>query len=161
MQHLLWEGGPSPRRPSSGPAIYVFLVIGSLRYGDYGLRTTAGRALSFVRSTGLSRANIERSNCTTDSRLREKRRRGKQNAKIFLFSSQFTKMQVSFACDLIFRTMNKFFHTWRKQLRTSWFAYKLIRLQLYSLFHHRSSGEIDKQSFGCTGFIFFPPWILM
>ena len=33
---------------------------GSLRYGDYGLRTTAGRALSFVRSTGLSRANIER-----------------------------------------------------------------------------------------------------
>ena len=26
----------------------------------YGLRTTAGRALSFVRSTGLSRANIER-----------------------------------------------------------------------------------------------------
>ena len=34
--------------------------IGSLRYGDYGLRTTAGRALSFVRSTRLSRANIER-----------------------------------------------------------------------------------------------------
>ena len=34
--------------------------VGSLRYGDYGLRTTAGRALSFVRSTGLSRANIER-----------------------------------------------------------------------------------------------------
>ena len=28
-----------------------------------------------------------------------------------LFSSQFTKMQVSFARDLIFRTMNKFFHT--------------------------------------------------
>ena len=36
------------------------LSIGSLRYGDYGLRTTAGRALSFVCSTGLSRANIER-----------------------------------------------------------------------------------------------------
>ena len=35
-------------------------IIGSLRYGDYGLRTTAGRALSFVCSTGLSRANIER-----------------------------------------------------------------------------------------------------
>ena len=34
--------------------------VGSLRYGDHGLRTTAGRALSFVRSTGLSRANIER-----------------------------------------------------------------------------------------------------
>ena len=34
--------------------------LGSLRYGDYGLRTTAGRALSFVCSTGLSRANIER-----------------------------------------------------------------------------------------------------
>ena len=34
--------------------------VGSLRYGDYGLRTTAGRALSFVCSTGLSRANIER-----------------------------------------------------------------------------------------------------
>ena len=38
----------------------VFSPIGSLRYGDYGLRTTAGRALSFVCSTGLSRANIER-----------------------------------------------------------------------------------------------------
>ena len=35
-------------------------LIGSLRYGNYGLRTTAGRALSFVCSTGLSRANIER-----------------------------------------------------------------------------------------------------
>ena len=35
-------------------------ITGSLRYGDYGLRTTAGRALFFVRSTGLSRANIER-----------------------------------------------------------------------------------------------------
>ena len=35
-------------------------TLGSLRYGDYGLRTTAGQALSFVRSTGLSRANIER-----------------------------------------------------------------------------------------------------
>ena len=34
--------------------------IGSLRYGDYGLRTTAGRAFSFVCSTGLSGANIER-----------------------------------------------------------------------------------------------------
>ena len=34
--------------------------IGSLRYRDYGLRTTAERALSFVCSTGLSRANIER-----------------------------------------------------------------------------------------------------
>ena len=38
----------------------VTCKIGSLRYGDYGLRTTAGRALSFVCSTGLSRANIER-----------------------------------------------------------------------------------------------------
>ena len=37
-----------------------FPVIGSLRYGDYGLRNTAGRALSLVCSTGLSRANIER-----------------------------------------------------------------------------------------------------
>ena len=35
-------------------------ILGSLRYGDYGLRATAGRALSFVCSTGLSRANIER-----------------------------------------------------------------------------------------------------
>ena len=35
-------------------------ILGSLRYKDYGLRTTAGRALSFVCSTGLSRANIER-----------------------------------------------------------------------------------------------------
>ena len=42
------------------PAAHPSLVpIGSLRYGDYGLRTTAGRALSFVCSTGLSRANIE------------------------------------------------------------------------------------------------------
>ena len=38
-------------------------------------------------------------------------------AKIFLFLSQFTKIQVSFACDLIFRTMSKFFHTLKKQLR--------------------------------------------
>ena len=51
------------------------------------------------------------------SRLREKRRRGKRHAKIFLFSSHFTKIPVSFACDLIFRTMNKFFDSWRKQLR--------------------------------------------
>ena len=36
------------------------VIIGSLRYRDYGLRTMAGRALSFVWSTGLSRANIER-----------------------------------------------------------------------------------------------------
>jgi len=35
-------------------------LLGSLRYGDYGLRTTAGLALSVVCSTGLSRANIER-----------------------------------------------------------------------------------------------------
>ena len=69
--------------------------LGSLRYGDYGLQTTTGRALSFVCSTGLSCANIDRQDCTTDSRLREKRRRGKQHAKIFLFSSQFTKMQRS------------------------------------------------------------------
>ena len=38
----------------------VVVELGSLRYGDYGLRTAAGRALSFVCSTGLSRANIER-----------------------------------------------------------------------------------------------------
>ena len=37
-----------------------YFLLGSLRYSDYGLRTTAGRALSFVCSTGLSRANIER-----------------------------------------------------------------------------------------------------
>ena len=40
--------------------VAVVGVIGSLRYSDYGLRTTAGRALSFVCSAGLSRANIER-----------------------------------------------------------------------------------------------------
>ena len=40
--------------------LYCLAVLGSLRYRDYGLRTTAGRALSFVCSTGLSRANIER-----------------------------------------------------------------------------------------------------
>ena len=34
--------------------------LGSLRYGDHGLRTTAGRGLSFVCSTWLSRAIIER-----------------------------------------------------------------------------------------------------
>ena len=44
----------------------IGLPVGSLRYGDYGLRTTAGRALSFVRSTGLSRANIEGYDCTVD-----------------------------------------------------------------------------------------------
>ena len=35
-------------------------LLGTLRYGDYGLRTTAGRALFFVCNTGLSCANIER-----------------------------------------------------------------------------------------------------
>ena len=45
---------------SSVYATLVAALVGSLRYGDYGQRTTAGRALSFVRSTGLSRANIER-----------------------------------------------------------------------------------------------------
>ena len=40
--------------------VVVRVPIGSLRYGDYRLRTTAGRALSLVCSTGLSRANIER-----------------------------------------------------------------------------------------------------
>ena len=34
-------------------------LIGSLSYGDFRLRTTAGRVLSFVCSTGLSRANID------------------------------------------------------------------------------------------------------
>ena len=42
------------------PSVRINSIIGSLRYGDYGLRTTAGRALSFVRSTGLSCGNIER-----------------------------------------------------------------------------------------------------
>ena len=46
-------------------------------------------------------------------------------------------MQVTFAYDLVFRTMNKFFHTWRKQL------------------HVITSGEIGEQSFGFTGLIFF------
>ena len=46
-------------------------------------------------------------------------------------------MQVTFACDLIFRTMNKLFYTWRKQL------------------HVITSGEIGGQSFGYTGLIFF------
>ena len=45
---VIWNQGEETRK------------LGSLRYGDYRLRTTAGRALSFVRSTGLSRANIER-----------------------------------------------------------------------------------------------------
>ena len=40
--------------------VAIATIIGRLRYGDYGLRTTAGRALPFVCSTGLSRANIER-----------------------------------------------------------------------------------------------------
>ena len=40
--------------------VCVDQLLGSLRYGDYRLRTTAGRALSFVCSTGLSRANIKR-----------------------------------------------------------------------------------------------------
>ena len=43
---------------NSGLNGFVVFILG--RYGDYGLRTTAGRALSFVCSTGLSRANIER-----------------------------------------------------------------------------------------------------
>ena len=42
-------------------------------------------------------------------------------------------MQVSFACDLIFLTMNKFFHTLKEAI---------------------TSGEISEQTFGYTGFIF-------
>ena len=38
----------------------MHLKIRRLRTTDYGLRTTAGRALSFFRSTRLSRVNIER-----------------------------------------------------------------------------------------------------
>ena len=38
--------------------MFVLIRIGTLRYGDYGLRTTAGRLLSFVCSSGLSHANI-------------------------------------------------------------------------------------------------------
>ena len=45
---------------TKGRKIVTESWLGSLRYVDYGLRTAAGRALSFVRSTGLSRANIER-----------------------------------------------------------------------------------------------------
>ena len=41
-------------------AVQTRVPIEFIGYGDYGLRTTAGRALSFVCSTGLSRANIER-----------------------------------------------------------------------------------------------------
>ena len=48
------------RHHSPPPLTHYEALVGSLRYGDYGLRTTAGRVLSFVRSTGLSRANIER-----------------------------------------------------------------------------------------------------
>ena len=38
---------------------YIFEILGRLRYGDYGLRTTAGRALSIFCSTGLSLASHE------------------------------------------------------------------------------------------------------
>ena len=55
-------------------------IIGTLRYGDYGLRTTAGWALCFVCSTGSSRG------LQTEDYVREQRRRGKQHAKILLFS---------------------------------------------------------------------------
>ena len=54
------ESANEKRRKESKGLLLPFLspLIGSLRYGDYGLRTTDGRALSFVRSTGLSPANI-------------------------------------------------------------------------------------------------------
>ena len=39
---------------------HPWVILGTLRYGDYGIRTTVGRALSFVCSTELSRANIKR-----------------------------------------------------------------------------------------------------
>ena len=57
-----------------------------LRYGDYGLRTTTGRALSFLCSFGLSSAKIERLDCSMQQTKREEK--GKQ-AKIFLLSRSF------------------------------------------------------------------------
>ena len=65
IEYNLYFGEHNNLDPSSylsfqSLSVGCLLLIGSLRYGDYGLRTTAGRALSFVCSTGLSRANIER-----------------------------------------------------------------------------------------------------
>ena len=68
QQHRLYWHMEVPRYSFSGsvPAKFEHKLsrhkqtLGSLRYGNYGPRTTAGRALSFVCSTGLSRANIER-----------------------------------------------------------------------------------------------------
>ena len=53
-------GGTHPYGQGGNGVSSMFRSLGSLRCVDYGLRTTAGRALSFVCSTGLSRANIER-----------------------------------------------------------------------------------------------------
>ena len=51
---IFWVCSALPHPPA------CLVSLRSLRYGDYGLRTTAGPALSFVRSNGLSGANIER-----------------------------------------------------------------------------------------------------
>ena len=66
------------------------LSIGSLRYGDYVLRTTAGRAFSFVCSTGLSGANIERKIAlpTTDYERRGGEGNNTQRFSCFHYSSQ-------------------------------------------------------------------------
>ena len=86
-------------------------MLGTLRYGDFGLRTTAGRALSFVCSTGLGRAKYRklklhyRHKTTREEAERETTRK---DFLVFMFGSEKCKY---FACDLNFRIMNKFFHT--------------------------------------------------
>ena len=61
-------------------------------------------------------------------------------------------MQVSFACDLIFRTMNKFFQV-TDFIVFALFTYCLILSS--DLKEAIKSVEIGEQSFGYTGFIFF------
>ena len=127
------------RRPSSAPQPRKERLCQSYsasnRYGDYGLRTTAETALSFVCSTGLSRANIERYDCTTDSRLREERRRGKQHAKIFLFSCSVHR---NASILLVILSLEKR-------------ANSLIPGEPIT------SGEIGERSFGHTVFLIFSP----
>ena len=53
-------------------------------------------------------------------------------------------MQVSFAYDLVFRTMNKFLHTWRKQLRRVKLVNKVLVTQVLLFFAHEFLCQILK-----------------
>ena len=87
-------------------------------------------------STGLSRANIQREDCSKDSRLREKSGEGKQHGKTFLLSCSVRK-NASILHVILSLETQQILPYLGKQLR--WV--KLVK-------------KIGEQSFGHTVFIF-------